>query len=234
MPTAGTVSLRPLTAAERATLRAHGPTRVLSSRVVVGGLLWLLFFTLGIVALGILDRWFSVSAGREGSALLFICLGALSFASLVAARTVKPPAREAWARDFRRGEAEVTRYSVEEAVEVEPFEDEGETWFLRASDGRVLVLSGQSDFEEGTFPSSVVEVSRAPGLRLVLGVQPGGEPLASVTVLPPFPASRVRAGAIPADGDVLTESFEAIRSGEAYGNPPAMGQGQVRRAPPHP
>jgi hypothetical protein len=125
------------------------------------------------------------------------------------------------ARDAERGAAEVTRYEVTDAIQVEEFEDEGSNCFLRLRDGRVLFLSGQhlEDAEAArTFPATAVEVSRSPLGRIVLDVKGSGEYLAPTSLLPPFPEERLARGEVPSDGDLVDAEFEAIRRGEAFGN----------------
>ncbi len=131
------------------------------------------------------------------------------------------------ADDARRGEAEVARYEVVDAISVEPIEDEGAHWFLRLRDGGVLFLSGQEfgrPDQAGAFPWTAVEVSRAPRARTVLDVNGAGAPVPPSTVLAPFP----RQGGVPAHGDLLDADFEAIRRGEVHGNAPGRWRARPR------
>jgi hypothetical protein len=218
MPTPGEATFRPLTEDERAMLVGYGWRPSWLDRL--GAPLFATAIVAGLIALafGILGRWVRLG---EGTRLVFggaLVAGTFIWAWRSMARSGPPPEWLAiQARDVERGEAEVSRYEVADAVQVEEFEDEGSNYFLRLRDGRVLFLSGQFlyEMEEArTFPSSVLEVSRSPQGRLVLDVRCTGSYLPPSSTLPPFPES----GDVPSHGDVLEVDLDAIRRGETFAN----------------
>jgi hypothetical protein len=114
----------------------------------------------------------------------------------------------------RRSRAVCTTYDVVEALRVREFEDEGSSYYLRLSDGRVLFLTGQYMYEyedERAFPCTRFTLERAPESQLFLALTELGPPLAPSAILPPFTEAELRAG-LPADGALLELDFESLRA----------------------
>jgi len=125
--------------------------------------------------------------------------------------------RRATARDATLP-VEETTFDVTGAIKVEEFEDEGSNYYLRLADGGVLFLSGQylyDEEEERRFPSSKVTTVRTSGTKELLDIKCSGEYIPPSTVLPPFSKQRIKAGAIPSDGDILSIPFETLSSNVA-------------------
>ena len=121
-------------------------------------------------------------------------------------------------RELREGTAEVTRYRVVDAIQVEEYEDEGSHYFLLLEDGRVLYESGQHLYELEAlrrFPSTIVEIHSTSHVGRLLDVKGVGDYLPPSALLPPF-ADSVD---LPASS-IVEVDFEAIRRGEAFPTAP--------------
>jgi len=219
------VHRRPLTEREQQLL-AYRPEAP-AWRDLLGAPAFFGFVTAGFafVALAIASRVLQLHATRGSLLALAAAAGgvAATWTAVEFARTSRTGKRRdaARARDVAAGVAEVTRYEVVEALQVEEYEDEGEGFFLGLRDGRVLFLDGwlTADLEQAQqFPSTALEVSRALSTRLVLDVTPCGTYLPPSATLPPFPLDRLRRGEVPANGAVLDLDLGSIRRGDAFGN----------------
>lgn len=206
---------RPLDAEERRTLArlaSRGQDRAQDAAGIGCG--FMVAFALGIGAI----RLFS---GPPSGAALGIAAGVAACVALAAFAYVRRTAgraigaeRDAFAADLRGGRVVAETFDVLDAIHVEEREDEGSTYYLKLADGSVLVLRGQYLYDvegDGSFPSTRVTLTRAPQSRLVFDLACVGRPLPASSERPPFTREEYRAGAIPADGDVLAADFESLR-----------------------
>ena len=150
-------------------------------------------------------------------ALLALIVGAFVFL-----RLQRSPTRVAWlervARDLDGGVARVSTYRVRDAVQVEESEDEGSQYYLLLDDGRVVFLAGQYLYEpeeDGSFPSSVVSVVRAPHTNIVFDIRCEGTPLRPSKVRSPFTTADYDNARVPEDGALVAVSFDTLRGGSS-------------------
>jgi hypothetical protein len=90
-----------------------------------------------------------------------------------------PTLRTGIRADLERGEVEIRRVTASEAIEVEPGEDEGPTFFLHVGDGKAMVFAGQylEPFVRRGFPWAAFDILEAPVSRLFLGLVKTGDRL---------------------------------------------------------
>src|SRR5262245_42762130 len=201
---------RPLTAHERQILeglRASQPRRARFGA-----------FLTFLVALGVL-LILAPASWQVGVRSLAPVVVALLVALVVFVRSRRSARRSDWlariGRDLDGGVAGVTTYHVVDAVQVEESEDEGSSYYLKLSDGRVAFLSGQYLYEgedAGTFPSSVVSVVRAPHSQIVFDIQSEGSALPASGRLPSFTTAEYDEGRVPEDGALVAVDFESLRA----------------------
>jgi hypothetical protein len=81
--------------------------------------------------------------------------------------------------DLERGEVAVRRVVASAAIEVQPGEDEGPTFFLLTGDGKTMVFGGQylEPFVRRGFPWAAFDIVEAPESRLFVGLVKAGERL---------------------------------------------------------
>jgi hypothetical protein len=140
------------------------------------------------------------------------------------ARRLFPPPKYPTVEELeKQGLIEVREFSARRAFQVYEFEDEGPAYFVELEDGRVLYLCGQ-------YLDDVVEItddpeSNQPALfpcarfRLRTRKDTGGgiglEPLSPFfgvdAEFPPFTHKDFKAGWIPSDGQILSESYDALK-----------------------
>ena len=121
----------------------------------------------------------------------------------------------------QQGLLESTTYQTTRAFGVEEFEDEGSSYFLELSDGRVLFLTGQYLYhyepdthgkESRTFPCSEFSIRRHKTERYVLDIQCRGRVLEPEAVAPPFTDEYLARDHRPTDGDVITATtYDSIK-----------------------
>ena len=117
-------------------------------------------------------------------------------------------------RDLAEGIARLTTYQVVDAIRVEEAEDEGSQYYLKLVDGRIVFLAGQYLYEleeNGSFPSRVVTVTRAPHTAVVLDAASEGAAFAPSGTRPPFGQEDYRRGGVPEDGALVDVDFEALK-----------------------
>lgn len=129
--------------------------------------------------------------------------------------------REKQAADLRdelaAGVAEVTRWLARSAIRVEEFEDEGISFFVELTDGRVLFLSGQYlyDVDDAQrFPNTSFTIVRTPRTRMVLEVECTGEYFPPLSTRPAFTEAEYRDGSVPSDGDIIAGDIPGLRSAD--------------------
>jgi hypothetical protein len=121
-----------------------------------------------------------------------------------------------------RGLLTSTEYHATRAFGVDEFEDEGLSYFLELTDGRVLFLSGQylyecePDAEEKrarTFPCSDFSIRRHKSENYVVDVECRGRILEPEAIAKPFIDTDWKNGRVPEDGDVIsTRTYDAIKT----------------------
>ena len=123
----------------------------------------------------------------------------------------------------QHGPMETVEFNANRAFQVHAFEDEGASYFVELSDGRVLHLAGQylDDLAEITddpennhpqlFPCARFRVTRRKDTGRVHELEPLSPPFTSDAEFPPFTAEDLKAGWRPADGAILTESYDALK-----------------------
>lgn len=121
----------------------------------------------------------------------------------------------------QQGLLESTTFQATRAFGVEESEDEGLSYFLELSDGRVLFLTGQylyeyepADRENQTraFPCSEFSIRRHKTERYVVDVRCGGSVLDPEALARPFTTDDWDGGRVPDDGAVITSmTYDAIK-----------------------
>ena len=209
-------TLRPLTAHEREILE-----RLRTSRPA-GGARFAAFLAF-LVSLG-LFLILSPASWQIGVRSLAPVAAALVVAVVVFTRMRARERRSDWtdrlARDLAGGVARVSTYRVEDAIQVEEFEDEGSSWYLKLDDGRVAFLTGQYLYEveeSGAFPSAVVSVTRAPESAIVFEVRCEGTSLSASGRTPHFTTSDYDQGRVPEDGALVAVEWESLRRSATAG-----------------
>jgi hypothetical protein len=180
------IATRPMTARERATLRATVPwaniasglagvaVAVVVAGAVVGLPLWLVLWAAGVSNA---SEWVKLLLWLVAAAFLLPLVVALLTAYATEVRGLRR------ARDLDVVEDRVLE--VDGCVDVE-FDSFGITGFyLRETDGRVTLLMG--DFllplrRAHVFPSTALRLVRVPDPSRVVGLMPFGDPLATVAI----------------------------------------------------
>ena len=111
--------------------------------------------------------------------------------------------------------AHVYSFSAIDAIQVEEFEDEGSSYFLRLANGEVLFLTGQYlyDYEESRrFPCSDFDVVRRSGLDYVLEVVCRGKYITPSKISKPFRLAQFEAGTVPEDMHLVDVQWEEIET----------------------
>jgi hypothetical protein len=116
---------------------------------------------------------------------------------------------------------ESTSFQAQRAFAVEESEDEGSSYFLELTDGRVLFLTGQYlyDYEPDeheerprTFPCSEFSIRRHKTERYVVDVRCGASLLNPEAIARPFTTEDWDGGRVPDDGEVITSmTYDAIK-----------------------
>jgi hypothetical protein len=121
----------------------------------------------------------------------------------------------------QQGLLESTTFMATRAFGVEESEDEGLSYFLELSDGRVLFLTGQylykyepSDRDNQTraFPCSAFSIRRHKTERYVVDVQCRGRVLEPEAFAKPFDVNEWEHARVPEDGELITSrTYDAIK-----------------------
>ena len=203
---------RPLTSDERALL-PKGPGVAVRWTAGVGAALattvivWLLALLVAGVA-----GW---TSPRAELALVFVGLaGGLAMYGYVARRERRPPTGPTLWDDVQAGTAQVIRYDVSDALAVEEFEDEGLSYYLELTDGRVVFLMGQylyEPVEQLQFPARRVEIVRTTATDTVLRVTALGPHLPPSATRGPFRTEEIESDRFPVDGAVLHGPLDQYR-----------------------
>jgi hypothetical protein len=201
---------RPLTDQERAYLSPHRDPLVTPLTGLAASLLLAVFlFILGLMVLGFLPgdpaRGVPVVSGLSLLGAI-VCYVTIQRARRGAHQT------DALRADLIAGTATVSQFQAVAALEIEEFEDEGMTFYVALSDGRVLLLSGQYLYplvDANTFPSTEFETVRSAS-GLILGLTPTGTHLPPVGRRKPWRNEFGRFGFAP-DGEILSGPFEQFQ-----------------------
>jgi hypothetical protein len=212
---------RPLTEAERRRL-PQSPTLPIrwSAGIGPGLAIAVIGLLLGLLGLGFAG-W---TSGRAVQALLLgAALAGLGVAVYLAYQTrVLGKSPTGW-DDLQEGTARVARFEATDAVAVEESEDEGLSYFVALTDGRVLFLSGQylyEPVERGEFPARRFEVVRTALAGTVLTVTALGPALAPSVTRSPFTDAEYQSGTMPEDGAVIPGPLERYRAPSHRAPPP--------------
>src|SRR6187399_1018666 len=127
-----------MTARQKAELRSYLAPWIGVGRVI-------LFLVVGTL-LGALSRK-AIESFHPGAHFLWWVVPTATFMVFVLVRAKRwtggPELRERIRADLQAGVLHLQRINVAEAIEVTEAEDEGPAYFLKTTDGRVLVFSGQ-------------------------------------------------------------------------------------------
>ena len=144
----------------------------------------------GVAVAMIFERWLNIDIHVD----LLIVLGSVVGLFLGVREARRTAAMAAAAKsldemDLSGGRMEVLDCTVERAVKLEEFEDEGVGYFLDVGDSKILFLQGQYLYDvedDGQFPNTHFVLTWAPHSRLVLDdPQCLGEPLMPIRTLDP-------------------------------------------------
>ena len=201
---------RPLTDEERAQLAPFRDPFVTPLTGVAASLLFAAFlFVLGLGVLSFLpgdpDRGVPLVSGLA-------VLGAVGWYGVTQRLRRRAIQSDPARTDLIDGTATVSRYDATAAIEIEEFEDEGLTFYLRLVDGRVLLLSGQylyAPVGAGIFPSTQFETTRSRS-GLLLSLRSTGDYLSPLVARKPR-KGEFGAWGFPADGRLFTEPFDEFR-----------------------
>jgi hypothetical protein len=111
--------------------------------------------------------------------------------------------------------AEIFTFSAVDAIRVEEFEDEGSSYFLRLTDGKVLFLNGQYlyDYEESKrFPCTDFDIVRRSRLDFVMEVVCRGNYIAPSKVLKPFTMEQFQQNEAPEDMTYVDVAWDEIET----------------------
>jgi len=182
--------------------------------LVGGGLLYVAVLKL----LGIVGKEPWMSIALFGS---FIVAGVVSWR--IAKRLVPPVKYPTLADLKQQGLIETVEFSAKRAFQVYGFDDEGPSDFVELTDGRVLHLWGQylDDLAEITddpgnnqsqlFPCARFRVTRRRDTGQVYAVEPLSPCFGLDAEFPPFTLQDLKAGWRPANGAILTESYDVLK-----------------------
>ena len=203
---------RPMTADERALLPKHRGVPVrwtagIGAAFAVTIIAWLL----ALLVAGFAD-W---TSRRAEQALFLFAIAAGIVAYLYVARLERqPPKGPALWDDVQAGTVQVTRYDVTDALAVEEFEDEGLSYYLELTDGRVVFLMGQylyEPVEQAQFPARRLEIVRTAVTGTVLRVTALGPHLPPTGTRRPFQTADFENDRVPEDGTILSGPLSQYR-----------------------
>jgi hypothetical protein len=115
--------------------------------------------------------------------------------------------------DIKRNMVRVEHYDVDQVIEMREYEDLGSAYFIRDREGVVHFLMGQYFYEAeegGLFPTTRLEIVRAPLSGIVLNLKCSGRPLKPVKTIGPFREELVRQGKMPRDGGAISVGWDDI------------------------
>lgn len=203
------VESRPLTSDERAILVSLARPRRFSS-IEWGGLLLLSTFAIwGLAYRGLR----AIFPSFQNSGLIFygvVFLTVFTCGWWYRIRKSRQSAYPEADQDLNQGKAEVTVLDIRKVVEVEELEDEGLGFYLETEEGKTLFLQGQYLYDLKDFPSTRIEIVRAPNSRIVFDLKRLGSPLKVSSKLPPFTPKDHELGVAHYDGDMLDQKIEEI------------------------
>ncbi len=115
------------------------------------------------------------------------------------------------------GDVVSTTYTIQDAIAVEEFEDEGLNFYLLLDDMRTLFLTGQYLYQpvEDGFPWRSFEIVRVPGSAWVLTIKALGEALRPSHTRRPFTSTEFQRNSVPADGSVEPLDWESLKTAAA-------------------
>jgi hypothetical protein len=188
-----TTSFRPLTAKQRAELKGYVAwgTTVFGIVLCVG-----LIFIIASAFHFLHSQLVKVFPGIS-HALWWIAPTAIVvlFIGRVLMRGMQNRAFRAQVRsDLARDELAVHRIDAVEAIEVEEQEDEGQTFFIKTTDGETMFFSGQylDSYTRRGFPWKSFEILESPSSKIFLGLKKIGDPLSPSFVRQPFTSEEAK------------------------------------------
>ena len=177
----------------------------------------------GLGSLGLFDRaptWL-IGSGMSVFTVVMIGVALWLFNSKGRSAFNLKPLEEQIAELEQQDLLESTSFQAQRAFAVEESEDEGSSYFLELTDGRVLFLTGQYlyDYEPDeheqrprAFPCSEFSIRRHKTERYVVDVRCGGSVLDPEAIARPFTTEDWDGGRVPADGEVITSmTYDAIK-----------------------
>ena len=121
-------------------------------------------------------------------------------------------------QDIKKNMVSVERYDIDQVIAMQEYEDLGSTYFVLDRDGRVYCFRGQYLYEveeRGLFPSTQVEIVRAPLSGIVLAIKCSGSPVKPAKTIGPFRLELVRRGKLPEDGSAISVGWNEIEKAYA-------------------
>jgi len=177
----------------------------------------------GLGSLGLFDRapaWF-IGSSMSVFTVVMIGVALWLFNSKGRSAFNLKPLDEQIAELEQQDLLESTSFQAQRAFAVEEGEDEGSSYFLELTDGRVLFLTGQYlyDYEPDeheqrsrAFPCSEFSIRRHKTERYVVDVRCGGSVLEPEAIVRPFTTETWDEGRVPGDGEVITSmTYDAIK-----------------------
>ena len=123
------------------------------------------------------------------------------------------PTMDDMAMALSKAELQCEEYAVQQAVEIEEFEDEGLFFLLDVGKDRTLCLRGQYLYEaveNGSFPSSKIRLFWNQRVGETYGVEGAGLKLLLTRKLPPLNEKQLASEILPGDRDLLEQKIEDV------------------------
>lgn len=198
---------RPLTAKQKAMLQGYIAWHIYILRAFL--------FCLPAIGLGALLRSLANAFLPENIAL-FWPLPVLIFMAWLYTKagqwTGGHALRKKIREDIKNGVAAVHGIDVVDAIKVQEKEDEGPSYFLKTTDGKVLLLSGQylTTSRMHGFPWTSFEITEAPLSKEWFGIKKTGSVLNSVFIRQPFDYEEAKQYAVK-NYDFFDLDFDSLK-----------------------
>ena len=109
-----------------------------------------------------------------------------------------------------------TTYTATSAIRVTEAEEEGDNYFIRLQDGKVLFLSGQylcDDVEAKRFPCTEFVITTTRHSGMTSKIQCRGKYISPEKTLPPFSDSDWKRGRVPEEFTIVKTSWDDLLAG---------------------
>ncbi|MDX2248855.1 MAG: hypothetical protein SF052_18855 [Bacteroidia bacterium] len=201
---------RELTPAERTKLNKYIPGFWKWMESVV--LKWIFIFMLSFIPLLLSDELFHLNLITNGPILMFWISLTTIVTLLLVWREGKQWKNSFIGKDLQSGLVEVTECTPAHAIEIEEDEEMGIGYFLDVGNNQTLFLIGKYLYKQDIpyFPSTQIEIIRAPQSGIVLDIKVKGEYLPPMENIAPFSTEDYASGRVPMDGEVINKPLKEM------------------------